>query len=68
MFQFRAPEVADRLEIRELVDAYAHCADRRDGRGKFPFLLRTHTSLYSWMLDPETINGIEPTRRSGARI
>jgi hypothetical protein len=23
-------EVADRLAIRELVDAYAHCADRRD--------------------------------------
>ena len=23
-------EQADRLAIRELVDAYAHCADRRD--------------------------------------
>ena len=23
-------EIADRLAIRELVDAYAHCADRRD--------------------------------------
>jgi hypothetical protein len=23
-------EVADRLAIRELIDAYAHCADRRD--------------------------------------
>ncbi len=46
------PEAADRLEIRELVDAYAHCADRRDAKGKCPFLLRTHTLLYSWMLDP----------------
>lgn len=25
-----AQEIADRLAIRELVDAYAHCADRRD--------------------------------------
>ena len=24
----------DRLEIRELVDAYAHCADRRDAKGQ----------------------------------
>jgi hypothetical protein len=23
-------ETADRLAIRELIDAYAHCADRRD--------------------------------------
>ncbi len=27
-------EAADRLEIRELVDAYAHCADRREARGQ----------------------------------
>jgi ketosteroid isomerase-like protein len=27
-------EAADRLEIRELVDAYAHCADRRDAKGQ----------------------------------
>jgi hypothetical protein len=25
---------ADRLAIRELVDAYAHCADRRDAEGQ----------------------------------
>ena len=25
-------EAADRLAIRELVEAYAHCADRRDAR------------------------------------
>jgi len=29
-----AQEAADRLAIRELVDAYAHCADRRDARGQ----------------------------------
>src|SRR5246127_5553834 len=28
------PEVADRLAIRELVDAYAYCADRRDVAGQ----------------------------------
>jgi ketosteroid isomerase-like protein len=29
-----AEEAADRLAIRELVDAYAHCADRRDAEGQ----------------------------------
>jgi hypothetical protein len=27
-------EAADRLAIRELIDAYAHCADRRDAPGQ----------------------------------
>ena len=27
-------EAADRLALRELVDAYAHCADRRDAQGQ----------------------------------
>jgi ketosteroid isomerase-like protein len=27
-------EAADRLALRELVDAYAHCADRRDAKGQ----------------------------------
>jgi ketosteroid isomerase-like protein len=27
-------EIADRLSIRELVDAYAHCADRRDAEAQ----------------------------------
>jgi ketosteroid isomerase-like protein len=29
-----AEESADRLAIRNLVDAYAHCADRRDAQGQ----------------------------------
>ena len=29
-----ADEAADRLAIRELVEAYAHCADRRDAKGQ----------------------------------
>jgi len=28
------PDLADRVAIRELVDAYAHCADRRDAEGQ----------------------------------
>src|SRR6201999_1158786 len=27
-------EAADRLAIRELIDAYAHCADQRDAKGQ----------------------------------
>ena len=29
-----ANEAADRLAIRELIEAYAHCADRRDAKGQ----------------------------------
>ena len=40
-------ELADRLAIRELIDAYAHCADRRDADGqKALFTLDTHFVVY----------------------
>ncbi len=40
-------EVADRLAIRELFDAYAHCADRRDAEGqKALFTEDTHFLVY----------------------
>jgi SnoaL-like domain len=40
-------ELADRLAIRELVDAYAHCADRRDAEGqKSLFTEDTHFAVY----------------------
>jgi hypothetical protein len=29
-------EAANRLAIRELVEFYAHCADRRDAKGQMP--------------------------------
>ena len=32
--EFTAAEAADRLALRELFDAYAHCADRRDAEGQ----------------------------------
>jgi hypothetical protein len=36
-------EAADRLAIRELIEAYAHCADRRDARGQMAlFTADTH--------------------------
>ncbi len=40
-------EAADRLAIRELIDAYAHCADRRDADGqKSLFTEDTHFVVY----------------------
>jgi len=40
-------EAADRLAIRELVDAYAHCADRRDAQGQMSlFTADTHFVLF----------------------
>ena len=40
-------EQADRLAIRDLVDAYAHCADRRDAEGqKSLFTEDTHFVVY----------------------
>ena len=40
-------EAADRLAIRELIDAYAHCADRRDADGqKALFTEDTHFVVY----------------------
>src|SRR3989442_10561816 len=40
-------EAADRLAIRELFDAYAHCADRRDAEGqKALFTIDTRFAVY----------------------
>ena len=46
-------EAADRLAIRELVEAYAHCADRRDANGQMSlFTLDTHFAVYLNAKDP----------------
>jgi ketosteroid isomerase-like protein len=46
-------EVADRLAIRELVEAYAHCADRRDAKGQMDlFTADTHFVVYMNAKDP----------------
>lgn len=49
-------EAADRLAIRELFDAYAHCADRRDAEGQ-KALFTTDTRFAVYMSGP----GTEPT-------
>lgn len=43
-------EAADRLAIRELVEAYSHCADRRDAKGQMSlFTADTHFAVF---MDP----------------
>ena len=47
-------EAADRLAIRELVEAYAHCADRRDASGQMAlFTADTHFVVYMNAKDPK---------------
>src|SRR6202158_1312150 len=46
-------EAADQLGIRELVEAYAHCADRRDAKGQMAlFTEDTHFVVYMNAKDP----------------
>jgi hypothetical protein len=46
-------EAADRLAIRELVERYAHCADRRDASGQMAlFRADTHFVVYMNAKDP----------------
>jgi len=47
-------EAADRLAIRELVEAYAHCADRRDANSQMSlFTADTHFVVYMNVKDPK---------------
>jgi SnoaL-like domain len=46
-------EAADRLAIRELIEGYAHCADRRDAKGQMSlFTADTHFVVYMNAKDP----------------
>ncbi len=46
-------EAADRFAIRELVETYAHCADRRDAKGQMSlFTEDTHFVVYMNAKDP----------------
>jgi hypothetical protein len=46
-------EAADRLAIKELVEAYAHCADRRDAEGQLAlFTADAHFVVYMNAKDP----------------
>jgi hypothetical protein len=47
-------EAADRLAIRELVESYARCADRRDAKGQMSlFTADTHFVVYMNAKDPK---------------
>src|ERR1700681_3528810 len=47
-------EAADRLAIRELVEAYAHCADRRDAKEQMAlFTADTHFVVFMNAKDPK---------------
>src|ERR1700692_3539152 len=47
-------EAAARLAIRELVEAYAQCADRRDAKGQMAlFTVDTHFVVYMNAKDPK---------------
>jgi hypothetical protein len=47
-------ETADRLAIRELVEAYAHCADRRDASGQMSlFTAESHFVVFMNAKDRE---------------
>ena len=52
-----AEEVADRLAIRQLIDAYAHCADRRDAKGQMA--LFTADTVFEVFMDSRSA---EPTQ------
>jgi ketosteroid isomerase-like protein len=55
-------EAADRLAIRELVDAYAHYADRRDAKGQMA--LFTEDTSFLVFMDPAAA---EPTQELHGR-
>ncbi|MFD5566148.1 nuclear transport factor 2 family protein [Kitasatospora griseola] len=55
-------EAADRLAIRQLVDAYAHCADRRDAAGQMA--LFTQDSRFLVHMDA---TAAEPTQELHGR-
>jgi ketosteroid isomerase-like protein len=47
-------EAADRLAIRELVETYAHCADRRDAKGQMAlFTTDAHFVVYMNAKEPK---------------
>jgi ketosteroid isomerase-like protein len=55
-------EAADRLAIRELIDAYAYCADRRDAKGQMA--LFTEDTRFLVFMDA---TAVEPTQELHGR-
>jgi ketosteroid isomerase-like protein len=61
-------EAADRLAIREIIEAYAHCADRRDAKGQMAlFTEDTHFVVYMNAKDPKPSQELH-SREALARI
>ena len=61
---FSPAEAADRLAIRELVEAYAHCADRRDAEGQMSlFTADTHFVVYMNAKDPTSRRSVAKTNK-----
>ena len=59
-------EAGDRLAIRELVDAYAHCADRRDAEGQMS-LFTADTEFLVYMDSRNPVPAQEIRGRDGLR-
>jgi ketosteroid isomerase-like protein len=59
-------EISDRLAIRELVDAYAHCADRRDVEGQMS-LFTADTEFLVYMDSRNAVPTQEIRGRDGLR-
>src|ERR1700747_1872502 len=54
-------EAADRLAIGELIEAYAHCAHRRDAQGQMAlFTADTHFVVYMKAKDPKPSQELQP--------
>jgi ketosteroid isomerase-like protein len=52
--EISSADAADRLAIRELIEAYAHCADRRDAKGQMAlFTVDSRFVVYMDAKDPK---------------
>ncbi len=61
-------EAGDRLAIRQLIEAYAHCADRRDAKGQMAlFTTDTHFVVYMNAKDPKPSQELH-SREALARV
>jgi len=56
-----ANEAADRLAVRGLIEAYGHCTDRRDAKGRMSlFTPDTHFVAYMNAKDPTPSRNCAP--------
>ena len=61
---FSPSDAADRLGIRELIEAYARCADRRDAKGQMSlFTADAHFVVYMNAKIPRRLRSFVRARR-----